>query len=176
MVARLRFRVAIGAVGLGLAVVAVPVATADPAAPADSAAVPAALAPAPAPAADPAPITDAALAPVPSADPAGAGTPANGVQHLPSPDSLPPGTTQEAPAHPTTGLLRDIWHALRDGEMSGPDALKLLATRPVDPEKLAGSKPSNQVGPAAPAGTDVPPAPAPDAAPAPAAPTPVPAS
>ena len=171
MVARLRLHVAIGALGLGLAVVAVPVATADPAAPADSAAVPAPLAPAPAPAADPAPITDAALAPVPSADPPGAGTPANGVQHLPSPDSLPPGTTQEAPAHPTTGLLRDIWHALRDGEMSGPDALKLLATRPVDPAKLAGSTPSNQGGPAAPD-----PAPVPVQIPTPVAPEPAPAS
>ena len=169
MIARLRLPVAIGALGLGLAVLAVPVATADPAAPADSAVMPAPSAPAPA--ADPAPITDAALASAPPADPAGASTPANGVQHLPSPDSLPPGTTQEAPDHPTTGLLRDIWHALRDGEMSGPDALKLLATRPVDPAKLAGSTPSNQGGPAAPD-----PAPVPVQIPTPVAPEPAPAS
>lgn len=162
MVVRQRFRLAVGALGIGLAAIAAPVAAADPAAPADSAAVPAT---------DPAPITDTALASAPGpatpADPAGAVTPVNGVQHLPSPDSLPPGTTQEAPEHPTTGLLRDIWHALRDGEMTGPDALKLLAaTRPVDQEKLSASKPSNHDGPAAPVADA-------SGAPDPAAPVPV---
>ena len=141
MVARQRFGVAIGALGIALAAIAVPLANADPSAPAGPVAAPSApvTVPAPVPVADPAPVADAALsapapnAPAPSADPAA--TPPDGVQHLPSPDSLPPGTTQQAPDHPTTGLLKDIWHALRDGEMSGPDALKLLATRPVDPEK-----------------------------------------
>ncbi len=166
MVAAQRFRSVIGGLGVALAAISVPVAAADPAAPV----VP--VVPTPATgvsAADPgpAPVVDAALsaAAAPAADPAAALTPADGVQHLPSPDNLPPGTTQEAPEHPTAGLLREVWHALRDGEMTGPDALKLLATRPVDPAKLAGSTPSNQGGPAAPAPvqipTPVPPVPAP---------------
>lgn len=159
MVAVRRLRVAIGALGVGLAALTAPLATADPAAPADPLVVPAPAVPAPAaaPAAPATPPVPAAPAPAPgtppapAADPAAAVTPPDGVQHLPSPDALPPGTTQQAPEHPTTGLLRDIWHALRDGEMTGPDALKLLAaTRPVDPQKLAESKPSNHDAPAAP--------------------------
>jgi hypothetical protein len=112
----------------------------------------------------------AATAPAPAAAEPGASiTPPDGVQHLPSPDSLPPGTTQQAPDHPNVGYLREIWHALRNGDVSGSDALLLLGTRPVDPGKLAGSTPSNQVGPSAPAGADVP-------APASAAPASAPAS
>jgi hypothetical protein len=151
------FRVAIGAVGVALAAVAAPVAAADPTTPADPPVPTVTPAPTPAPAADPAhaAVTDAALSAqpgaAPAADPAAIATPPDGVQHLPSPDSLPPGTTQDAPDHPTAGLLREVWHALRDGDMSGPDALKLLAaTRPVDQQKLAGSKPSNHDAPAAP--------------------------
>lgn len=171
MVAAQRFRFLIGALGVGLAAFSVPVAAADPAAPAEPvAAAPATATPATDP--GPAPVVDAALsAAAPAADPAAALTPADGVQHLPSPDSLPPGTTQQAPDHPTAGLLREVWNALRDGEMTGPDALKLLATRPVDPVKLAGSTPSNQGGPAAPD-----PAPAPVPTSTPVVPAPVPAS
>jgi hypothetical protein len=174
------FRVAIGALGVGLTVLAAPVAVADP------------TAPVPLPVPDPAPVEDAALspapatpaapvvaglnAPVPAGDPAL--TPPDDVQHLPSPDSLPPGTTQEPPTNPKAGLLRDIWNALRDGDMSGPDAIRLLAIRPVDPEQLAGSKPSNQSGPDVPTAPpvlppDAAPAPAPAAAPAPAPDAPV---
>ena len=163
MVAARRFRFVIGGLAVGLAALSVPVAAADPGTPSDpAAAAPATVVPAADP--GPAPVVDAALSPAaaPAADPA---TPPDGVQHLPSPDSLPPGTTQAAPDHPTAGLLREVWHALRDGEMTGPDALKLLATRPVDPAKLAGSTPSNQGGTAAP---DPAPAPVPVAAPAPA--------
>jgi hypothetical protein len=145
VVAAGRFAFVIGAVGVGLAAISAPTAAADPAAPAD----PVAAAPATAvPPADSgaAPVVDAAASP--AADPAAALTPPDGVAHLPSPSSLPPGTTQQAPDHPTTGMLREVWNAIRNGEMTGPDALKLLATRPIDPQKLAASTPSNQGGPA----------------------------
>lgn len=141
MVTRGLLRVALAALGMAVAVVVTPVAAADPGA--DGA---------PPVPAEPLPIVVDAAAPVPAdpvADPAAAITPPDGAQHLPSPQSLPPGTTREAPQHPTAGLLRDIWHALRSGEMSGTDALMLLGTRRVDPEKLAASKPSNQGGPPA---------------------------
>jgi hypothetical protein len=99
------------------------------------------------------------------------------VQHLPSPESLPPGTTQQAPDHPNAGFLRDIWQAFRSGEVSRTDAIMLLGTRPLNPADLAASTPSNQVRPSVP-GADVPappataaPAPAAPAAPAPAAPS-----
>ena len=91
------------------------------------------------------------------------------MQHLPSPDSLPPGTTSQAPDHPNAGYLREIWHALRNGEVSGSDALLLLGTRPANANNMAASTPSNHSGPVAPAGAD---APAPQAgadAPAPVA-------
>jgi hypothetical protein len=151
---------------VALAAFAAPVAAADPVAPAD----PSVLVIPSAPPADsgPAAVADAALSAPPGAapavDPAAAVTPPDGVQHLPSPDSLPPGTTQQAPDRPTAGLLREVWNALRDGDMTGPDALKLLATRPVDPLKLSAIKPSNQGAPA-PAG-DAPAAPTADTSPA----------
>jgi len=87
-------------------------------------------------------------------------TPQDGVQHLPSPDSLPPGTTQQAPDHPNVGFLRDIWQALRSGEVSGTDAIMLLGTRPLSAQNLADSTPSNQVGPSAPPPAEVPAPPA----------------
>ena len=172
MVAAGRFPLVIGTLGVALAAISAPLAAADPAAPADPVAAPATVVPATVvPAADPAaaPVADAAASP--AADPAAALTPPDGVQHLPSPNSLPPGTTHEAPDHPTTGLLREVWNAIRNGEMSGPDALKLLATRPIDPQKLAASTPSNQGG--APVAD---PAPAPAQIPTPVAPAPAPAS
>lgn len=184
MVGGRRLRVAIGmlGIGLGLGGIAAPVAAADPA-PADPV-VPAVPVTAPA-AAPAAPVTAAAAAlpaapagvPAPAAPPsapdaaAAAITPPDGVQHLPSPESLPPGTTQDPQEHPKVGLLRDIWHALRNGDVSGTDAIMMLGTRPIDPAKLAQSTPSNQVGPSAPAGADLPPA----AADAPAASAPAPA-
>lgn len=170
MVGGRRLRVAIGMLGVGFGAFAAPVAAADPAAPVDPAppVVPV-TAPAPAPAA---PLTAAA-----AAEAASVGVPPEGVQHLPSPESLPPGTTQDPQEHPKVGLLRDIWHALRNGEVSGTDAIMMLGTRPIDPAKLAESTPSNQMGPSAPVGAELPP-PVADAAavpaPAPVAPAPAP--
>lgn len=166
-----RIRIGMGVFAVGLAVFAAPVAAADPATPAD----PVQIAPAPAaapvsPAAATAPESAPASAAAPEAAAVPAITPADGAQHLPSPDSLPPGTTQEAPSHPTVGFLRDIWHALRSGEVSGTDALMLLGTRPVDPNKLSASKPSNQGVPTDQVAADAAPPGAPDAGPAPAAP------
>ena len=77
------------------------------------------------------PVTDqnadvaATVAAVPS-------SPLNGVSHLPSPDSLPPGTTQAAPQQQSLGYLRDLFHAVRSEDVTMRDALLLLAQRPMD--------------------------------------------
>jgi hypothetical protein len=55
-----------------------------------------------------------------------------GVSHLPSPESLPPGTTQTPPERRTLGYLRDIWQAVRTEDVSMGDALLLLAQRPMN--------------------------------------------
>lgn len=142
-------RVTIGILGVGLAALAAPVAAADPAAPVIpvESAVAAPVAPVPT---GPAP-GPAAAAPVIAA--AASIAPPDGVSHLPSPQSLPPGTTDEAPApvdHPTLGYLKDVWNAVRGKQVSPQDALLLIAQRPVNDTKLAGSVPSGQ-GPSAPA-------------------------
>lgn len=167
MAVGLRIQMYIGVFAVGLTAMATPLASADPATPADPA-VPVTAATAPvaaapvSPAAATAPDSGAAPASAPVAAATPAITPPDGAQHLPSPESLPPGTTQQAPSHPTVGFLRDIWHALRSGEVSGTDALMLLGTRPVDPGKLSASKPSNQGAPAEDLAADpaLPPAPA----------------
>jgi hypothetical protein len=147
------FRVlAVGALGIGLAVLTAPLAVADPA-PVDP------LVPVPA---APDPLVDAVAAPAPVSV-----TPPDGVSHLPSPDSLPPGTTQEAPQYPKLEYLRDIWNSIRGEDVSASDALLLLAQRPVDNSRLAESVPARQVAPVAPPPAEVPvPVDAPAAAPA----------
>ena len=55
-----------------------------------------------------------------------------GVAHLPSPDNLPPGTTQTPPERRTLGYLRDIWQAVRTEDVTMGDALLLLAQRPMN--------------------------------------------
>lgn len=118
-------------------------AMADPAVP--EPVIPIAAPAAPAPAAEaapaPAPVAVAAPAPAPAtdgtvqaaaADPA---TPPGEVPHLPSPEHLPPGTTDAPPdADQPRGLtyLRDLWHAVQTQEVSGKDALLLLTQRPMD--------------------------------------------
>lgn len=82
-------------------------------------------------------VTDAAApvstGPVSSGPVSSAGTaPANGTAHLPSPESLPPGTTQAAPEQRSLGYLRDIWNAVRHEDVTMRDALLLLAQRPMD--------------------------------------------
>lgn len=61
--------------------------------------------------------------------------PPTGVPHLPSPDNLPPGTT-DAPPPQGRGMsyLRDLWHAMQTQNVSGSDALLLLTQRPLDPK------------------------------------------
>ncbi|MGH3675184.1 MAG: dopamine receptor D4 [Mycobacterium sp.] len=58
------------------------------------------------------------------------------VPHLPSPENLPPGTT-DTPVGPQRGrgveYLRDLWHAVQTQEISGGDALLLLTQRRLDP-------------------------------------------
>lgn len=146
--------------GVGLAGVAVPVAVAEPVIPVDP--------DVPAPQAAPVPATGEPAVIAQAAAPSSI-TPADGMSHLPSPDSLPPGTTQTAPEHPTLDYLKDVWNALRTKEVTASDALLLLAQRPVNNAKIADSVPQSQSGPAAP-----PPAPAADPAPAPVPPLPAP--
>jgi hypothetical protein len=68
-----------------------------------------------------------------AADPA---VPPEGVPHLPSPENLPPGTTDtpvDAGQPRSLGYLRDLWHAVQTQDVSGKDALLLLTQRPLDP-------------------------------------------
>ncbi|MGI9163760.1 MAG: hypothetical protein ACR2JI_12700 [Mycobacterium sp.] len=58
--------------------------------------------------------------------------PPDGVPHLPSPDSLPPGTTQIEPEHRNLSYLRDIWNAVRNQDVTMSQALLLIAQRPMD--------------------------------------------
>lgn len=53
------------------------------------------------------------------------------VPHLPSPDNLPPGTTQTAPERRTLGYLRDIWNTVRTEDVTMSDMLLLIAQRPM---------------------------------------------
>nr|WP_108723702.1 hypothetical protein [Mycolicibacterium komanii]CRL68249.1 FHA domain-containing protein [Mycolicibacterium komanii] len=186
--------------GAGMAaalMAAAPQTFADPAAPAPppapppppaSAAVTAAAAPAPAPLAAPAPApadplavlrpAPAAPPPAPAPEPAAAPAPTEpeGVSHLASPDTLPPGTTLDPTGRgnesPNISYLKDLWHAVQSQEISGKEALIMgLAQRGMNtpiPNQVPGPNVPN--APAAPA----PAAPAPPAplAPAPPAPTP----
>lgn len=144
----------LGALGISVALLTAPAALADPADPAGpidpavTTAVPADPGVPPAPAAPPAP-----------------------VQHLSSPDNLPPGTSGDAPA-PQSRLnyWRDLLHAMRTQDVSGSDALLLLTQRPLDAN--AAPPPGVAAGPSGPVGSSaVPPAvdtSAPTPAPAPA--------
>ena len=116
----------------------------------------------------------------PAAPPAQPAPPTE-VQHLSSPQNLPPGTT-DVPLDPGQSgrgsYLRDLWHAVQSQDISGKDAAILFLTqRPMD----ANAMPTNGLpaGPQAPPGTPPPlGAPAPDALPpgalAPDAPPPPP--
>ncbi len=59
---------------------------------------------------------------------------ADGVQHLSSPDNLPPGTTTDQPtdgSSPNVSYLKEIWHAIQNQQITRSDALVALAQRPV---------------------------------------------
>ncbi len=85
-----------------------------------------------------------AAAPVPAADTAivASGQLADGVQHLPSPDSPPPGTSSTDPGQagsPNVSYLKDLWHAWQNQDIDRNDLLLALAQRsftttiPADP-------------------------------------------
>ncbi len=160
--------------GAGMAaalVAAAPQALADPPAPTPSPAPPAPPASAEVSAAA-APAPDPLPAPAPA--PAPAPTESDGVSHLASPDTLPPGTTLDPTGRgnesPNISYLKDLWHAVQSQEISGKEALIMgLAQRGMN-TPIPNQVPGPNV-PKAPA----PPAPAPPAPPAPAAPAAPPA-
>jgi hypothetical protein len=61
--------------------------------------------------------------------------------HLPSPENLPPGTTQTAPERRTLGYLRDIWNSVRTEDVTMSDMLFLIAQRPMTAAPPAAPSP-----------------------------------
>lgn len=154
MIGRPRTRVVVAAVGCALALgsapaLSAPHAGADPGSPEDPAAQT---------------LVEAAGPAVPANGPVPAAQ-TDGASHLPSPQSLPPGTTQTAPEPQSLGYLRDLWHAVRSEDVSMRDALLLLAQHPMDAPSNAKSSASS----ASSASPAISPHPA-DEAPMPAAP------
>jgi len=140
----------LGVLGISLAVLVAPAAAADPvdsAEPEPQVVVDIS----PAPAVVPVTAAPAAVAPVTPAPAAVSTAPADGVPHLPSPDNLPPGTTQAASEGPKMSYLRYLWQAVHTPGVTMGDALMLIAQRPMD----ATSAP-----PPTPAPADNPPEPA----------------
>ena len=80
-------------------------------------------------------------------DPAEPPTPADveaapaAMPHLPSPENLPPGTTQTAPERRTLGYLRDIWNSVRTEDVTISDMLFLIAQRPMTAAPPAAPSP-----------------------------------
>jgi hypothetical protein len=70
--------------------------------------------------------------PAPAVSAVVSAAPADGVPHLPSPDNLPPGTTQAAPEGPKMSYLRYLWQAVQTPGITMSDALVLIAQRPMD--------------------------------------------
>jgi hypothetical protein len=81
-----------------------------------------------------------AVVEVPSSPAAVEAAPA-GMPHLPSPDNLPPGTTQTAPERRTLGYLRDIWNSVRTEDVTMSDMLFLIAQRPMTAAPPAAPSP-----------------------------------
>jgi hypothetical protein len=58
--------------------------------------------------------------------------PADGVQHLPSPENLPPGTSDEPvgpQTNPNVSYLKDLWQAIQNDEVDRTDLLLALSQR-----------------------------------------------
>ena len=58
--------------------------------------------------------------------------PADGVQHLPSPENLPPGTSDEPvgpQTNPNVSYLKDLWQAIQNDEVDRSDLLLALSQR-----------------------------------------------
>ncbi|MDT5242903.1 MAG: resuscitation-promoting factor RpfA [Mycobacterium sp.] len=95
----------------------------------------------------------------------------DGVPHLASPDSLPPGSTMDPGAtagdSPNVGYLKDLWQAVQSHDISGKEALIMgLSQRGMNtpiPQQAPG--PNVPITPGAPADPAAPPPPAPDAPP-----------
>lgn len=139
------------AAALGLAFGAAPQASADPGTPDDPAVHAAAADPAPVAAPTSAAVSMAAAPSTASASTAAPSAPSASpaaVSHLPSPGSLPPGTTQAAPEPRTLGYLRDLLHAVHTDDVTMKDALLLLAQRPLD-SPTAGMTPRGATDPVA---------------------------
>ena len=121
------------AAGLGaliaLTLLTAPGAGADPKDPAEPSS-PAAVEAPPSPAAVEVPSSPAAVEAAPAAMP-----------HLPSPENLPPGTTQTAPERRTLGYLRDIWNSVRTEDVTMSDMLFLIAQRPMTAAPPAAPSP-----------------------------------
>ena len=128
-----RISLGLGAAGVSVVFLSAPAAFADPAAPID-----------PAP---PTVVPADTGTQMTAADPSVAPT---AIPHLSSPDNLPPGTT-DTPPEGRLNYLRDLWHAIRTQDVSGSDALLLLAQRPMD----AGATPPPGIsaGPTGPVGS-----------------------
>jgi hypothetical protein len=89
---------------------------------------------------DPAEPSSPAAVEVPSSPAAVEAAPA-AMPHLPSPDNLPPGTTQTAPERRTLGYLRDIWNSVRTEDVTMSDMLFLIAQRPMTAAPPAAPSP-----------------------------------
>jgi hypothetical protein len=105
-------------------------------------------------------------------DPAAAlPVPPNGVPHLASPDSLPPGSTMDPDANgadsPNVSYLKDLWQAVQSHDISGKEALIMgLSQRGMNtPYPEQGPGPNVPIAPGAPADPAAPPPPAPEAPP-----------
>jgi hypothetical protein len=121
----------LGTLGILLAVLVAPAAAADPV---DSAE------------AEPQVVVDVspapAVVPVTPAPASVSTVPADGVPHLPSPDNLPPGTTQAAPEGPKMSYLRYLWQAVHTPGVTMGDALMLIAQRPMDAQSAPPATPA----------------------------------
>ena len=144
-----------------------PIPPAPAPAPAGPLMAPPAAAPAPGPLMAAAPAPDPLALPAPDAPPAIPVQP-NGMSHLASPDSLPPGSTMDPTLADTDGpnksYIKDLWHAVQNQDISGKEALILgLSQRGMNtpyPNQAGGPNvPIN--GPVDPAVGAPPPAPAP---------------
>lgn len=122
----------------------------------------------------PPPVLPVPPAPGDPAQPLAAGpAPApEGVPHLPSPENLPPGTTEDpvAPQGRNLSYLRELWHAVQTQDVSGGSALLLLTQRPMDANATPPMGMTSSPQSATPADATAPAPPLDPAAPAPVAP------
>lgn len=96
----------------------------------------------------------AAAGPVAASAAVSATQPPAAVQHLSSPENLPPGTTTDAPQQGKMDYLRYLWNAVRSQEVTPSNAMLLLAQRPMaadaKPPTGVSAAPSGPVGSSAP--------------------------